>query len=116
MIETARRAISISSRVLKAPKLKRTVPSGKVWIVRWAEGAQWSPGRQRMPNSLSSLRRYLRGRETFDGKGERGNTICPVLGAVEFHPGNLLQSVQQFSDQSRFVPAKGFDPFLFDKL
>ena len=37
---SASQASSTSCCVLKKPKLKRTVPRGKVPIVRWADGAQ----------------------------------------------------------------------------
>lgn len=37
---SASQASSTSCCVLKNPKLKRTVPVGKVPIVRWADGAQ----------------------------------------------------------------------------
>ena len=54
ILSTAPTTVSISANVVKGPGARRTVPCGKLPILRCAAGAQCSPTLQRMPYSSSS--------------------------------------------------------------
>ena len=56
ILRKASRAVSTSAVVLNHPKLKRTVPVGKVPRVRWADGAQCKPVRAMISNRSSRIR------------------------------------------------------------
>ena len=90
---------SISSAVLKAPRLKRTAPRSIVPRSRWTSGAQWTPTRTAIPKSPSRIAPDVLGVDAGHVGGQDRQVPGQVVGAVQGHRRVRGEAVAQAGDE-----------------